>query len=197
MINPKLKNGDRIVLLHMEDKFPVPILTKGTVVGKVDVLKTTQYDVEWDNGSKLSVIDGIDKWVLLSDFQRKKKKMNENIEKDKFFIKNIDVLKYFKVKFLREYLNFVRDSGITNMYGAAPYLYMGSDRIKHEFKYQPIPNESAFDKVIEMADQAQSEMINGVFEYLEAKNIDSDMNNINRYLSRFSRIILESYIIMF
>jgi hypothetical protein len=201
MINPKLNEGDRIILFHMEDDSPVPIGTKGTVIKKIVLFGDVQYEVEWDNGSNLSLIDGIDKWTLLDDFEKRRKiKLGESdneIDRFKSLSKNINIFKFFNWKFLQEYLRVIRESGITNMFAAAPYLYMGSERIKHEFKYQPIHDEDAFDKVIEMANQAQAEMINGTIKVLESKNIEPDLDQINRYLPRLSRMILENYMLLF
>jgi hypothetical protein len=97
------------------------------------------------------------------------------------------------MKFLKKYLLMIRDSSITNMYGASPYLYMGRERIEHEFKYKDIHNEEAFEEVLDHADQAQAEMINGVINYLEDKGIEGDMSNINRYLQRFATKIVQTY----
>jgi phosphomevalonate kinase len=80
------------------------------------------------------------------------------------------------------------------MIGAGDYLWMGSERIKHEFKYKDIHNEEAFEEMLSMADQAQSEMINGVINYLESKGIEEDMPTINRYLKRFATMIVQNYI---
>ena len=90
----------------------------------------------------------------------------------------------------------VRAASITNMYGAAPYLYMGRERIEHEFKYKDIHNEEAFDEVLEHADQAQAEMINGVINYLNDKGIEEDMSSINRYLQRLSTKIIQTYTLL-
>jgi beta-phosphoglucomutase-like phosphatase (HAD superfamily) len=106
---------------------------------------------------------------------------------------NIDVFKYFNMKFLKKYLLMIRESSITNMYGAGPYLYMGRERIEHEFKYQDIHNEDAFEEVLDHANQAQAEMINGVINYLEDKGIEEDMSSINRYLQRFAAKIVQTY----
>jgi hypothetical protein len=80
------------------------------------------------------------------------------------------------------------------MFGAAPYLYMGRERLEHEFKYTDIHNEEAFDEVLELADQAQSEMINGVINVLESKGKEDTLENINRYLRVYSVKVLENYI---
>jgi hypothetical protein len=97
MINPELNVGDRVILLHMEDKYPVTIGSRGTVTSKSVVFGDTQYGVDWDDGSKLSLITGVDKWDLEEKFlNRKRKKINEDeVERFKAFIKNKDIFKHF------------------------------------------------------------------------------------------------------
>ncbi|NBU81944.1 MAG: hypothetical protein EBS55_09890 [Flavobacteriaceae bacterium] len=103
------------------------------------------------------------------------------------------MFKHFNMKFLKKYLLMIRASGITNMYGASPYLYMGRERIEHEFKYKDVPNEESFEEVLDNANQSQAEMINGVINYLEEKGIEEDMSSINRYLQRFATKIVQTY----
>jgi hypothetical protein len=55
--------GKRIRINHMEDMLPVPYGTEGTITG-VDGIG--QIQVEWDNGSRLSVIDEIDDYEILN-----------------------------------------------------------------------------------------------------------------------------------
>jgi hypothetical protein len=193
MINPKLKKGDRIILLHMSDESSVPDGTHGTVTSVSKVYGDVQYGVDWDNGSKLALLSDTDAWDKEERF-KVKKKITE--DRDKFIMDNIDLFKYFNIKFLKKYLLMVRASGITNMYGAGPYLYMGSDRIKHEFKYKDVPNEDAFEEMLEHSDQAQAEMINGVINYLNDKGIEEDMSSINRYLQRLSTKIIQTYTLL-
>jgi hypothetical protein len=189
MINPKLKPGERVILLHMNDETSVLPGTWGTVKRAYELFGTDQYDVEWDNGSKLSLIGDEDMW---DNKERKKKTIKED-DRNKFFMDNIDVFKYFNMKFLKKYLLMIRESSITNMYGAGPYLYMGRERIEHEFKYKDIHNEDAFEEVLDHANQAQAEMINGVINYLEEKGIEGDMSSVNRYLQRFATKIVQTY----
>ena len=193
MINPKLKKGDRIILLHMSEENSVPDGTHGTVYSVDKVFGDVQYGVEWDNGSKLGLLSDTDMWDKEERFKIKKKITED---RDKFIMDNIDLFKYFNIKFLKKYLLMVRASGITNMYGAGPYLYMGSDRIKHEFKYKDVPNEDAFEEMLEHSDQAQAEMINGVINYLNDKGIEEDMSSINRYLQRLSTKIIQTYTLL-
>jgi hypothetical protein len=191
MINPKLQIGDNIVLLHMQDETMSPG-TKGVVIGINNVMGDDMYYVEWDNGSKLNLLADVDAWRL----DKKKRKIDESI--DKFISDNLD-LKYFKRKFLVDYLKDIRDSGIVNMFTASPYLYMGRERIAHEFYYKEFDEQSqeAFDRVLEKADDAQSIMVNGVFKILEeeGKGVSfGDIDKINSYLRRYSKILLEFYI---
>lgn len=51
---------------------------------------------------------------------------------------NVETLKYFNLKFLKKYLLMVREASFTNMLEAGPYLYMGKERIEHEFKYKTL-----------------------------------------------------------
>jgi hypothetical protein len=189
MINPELKPGDRVVLLHMGGETSVLPGTWGTVTKAYKLFGSDQYEVNWDNGSTLALIGDEDMW----DTKERKKKTIKEDDRNNFFMKNIDVFKYFNMKFLKKYLLMIRESSITNMLAAAPYLYMGRERIKHEFKYKEIHNEEAFEEVLDHADQAQAEMINGIINYLEDKGMDESMENINRYLQRFASKIVQTY----
>lgn len=62
MESPKLKKGDKIMLIYMEDSNPVPPLTIGTVTSHTKVFGDDQYNVHWENGSRLAIISGVDRW---------------------------------------------------------------------------------------------------------------------------------------
>lgn len=188
-MNPKLEVNDRVCLLYMSGEISMHPGECGTVRDVVKVFGVTQYGVDWDNGSRLSLLEDSDAWK----FEKKQIKEDE-IKKMDVLYKNIEVFQFFKMGFLRKYLLAIRRAGFVNMMGSAPYLWMGRERIEHEFKYKDISNEEAFEEVLSMADQAQSEMINGVIDYLESKGIEEDMSSINRYLKRFATLILQNYI---
>ncbi len=68
--NPELKVGDKIILIHMDDIKPVRVGTKGTVthVGRDPFEKNELiYSVDWENGSKLSIVSSTDLWMLEDD----------------------------------------------------------------------------------------------------------------------------------
>jgi hypothetical protein len=82
-LNPKLEVGDRIVLLHMADSYSaVKPGTSGTVISiqKTPFGDRTDYNyiMDWDNGSSLSLEPDVDTWVLKSDYDKKKKTVEES-----------------------------------------------------------------------------------------------------------------------
>lgn len=92
----------------------------------------------------------------------------------------------------------LRDSSITNMFGASRFLYMGKERIEHEFKYDDITEDNeAYEELLDMADEAQSIMVSGAIKTLEQKNKDLDVGTINNELSRASKEILNIFIRLF
>jgi dsDNA-binding SOS-regulon protein len=199
-LNPELEPGDEIVLIDMDDPFSsITPGTKGIVIRKVNVMGDVQYSVNWENGSKLELLDGVDKWILASDFDKKSlKEQSQSEEEMNFFLRNADKFKNYDIRFLRNYLMKLRESGITNMFGAARFLYMGEERIAHEFKYSDISEDNeAYDELLEMADKAQSIMVSGAIKTLEQQNKELDVSTINSELSRASKDILNIFIRLF
>jgi hypothetical protein len=186
--NPKLKVGDNVTLLYMKGETMSPGL-KGIVKGVENVFNEDIITVDWENGRKLSLLSTEDAWTLNPP------EKIEEAYKDEWLSKNLDIAN-FDTNVLTNYLIKVRDSGITNMFGAAPYLYMGKDRIEHEFHYKEFDEnkQQRFDEMLEIADEAQSEMINGVIKILEKENKELSIENINRYLQKYSQKILMHYI---
>ena len=187
-MNPKLKVGDRICLLYMSGELSMNPGECGVVKSVDNVLGDIQYGVKWDNGSNLALLSDTDAWK----FEKKQIKEDE-LDRMNVLYKNIDVFKFFKMGFLHKYLLLVRKASIVNMFQSPPYLWMGSERIKHEYKYKDIHNEEAFDEMVDMSDQAQAEMINGVINYLESEGIEENMDTINKYLRKFATMIVQNY----
>lgn len=188
-LNPKLSVGDKIVLLHMKDESMSPG-TKGVVKSVTNVFGEDIYDVEWENGRKLNLLQNEDTWKL--DVKRIKESMDDFMMKQKG-----RYMKFFNSKFFVDYLKDLRDSGIVNMFGASPYLYMGKERIEHEFKYKEFideESEEAFQRVLEKADMAQGKMIEGVIKILQNENKEVDVDSINRALHNYSIVVLQFYI---
>lgn len=195
MINPELKEGDRVVCLQMEDEFSsVPPGTAGTVEKVSEVFGVVQYNVRWDNGSSLALLSDVDAWDSEENVtkKRQRRKLTEQDDTTKFFMDNTELFKNFKMKFLKEYLISLAKCGVVNMFQAAPYLWMGRDRMELDFRYHNVENEIC-DEVLEKADEAQSIMINGVIKILEKEGKEAELNKINSYLRKYSTKIVMGY----
>ena len=203
-LNPQLKVGDKVILLHMEDEYgnnsPGPG-TKGVVTRIEKVFGVVQYGVKWEDGSTLSLLSDVDAWKLdekdnevkSETFKIKKKSLLEN--HDELFNQH-KIFSQFNMKFLNDYLRMIRDSSITNMFGASPLLYIGRKRMEHEFLYKD-KDEDAFEKVLENADKAQQEMINGVIKILKGENKEITVEAVNRGLQKYAPKVLSVYMSLF
>jgi hypothetical protein len=185
---PKVDTGDKIVLLSMDDESMMPGL-KGVVTRVVNVLGDDIIHVEWENGRTLNLISSLDAWIL-----DEPKEIKEAYDSS-WLSKNLDIAN-FDTNTLVEFLIKVKESGITNMFGAAPYLWMGKERIEHQFAYHDFSEEKQerFDEMLDMANEAQSAMINGVIKILEKEKKELSVENINRYLQRYSQKLLMHYV---
>lgn len=200
--NPELQSGDRVICISMDDMYsPIHMGTPGTVINRSVVFGEIQYYVDWDNGSRLALIDGVDKWVKEEDMINRRKKTQEsvmitnkkNFLKENFFQENKELFKYFNHAFLHKYLKNLRESGVVNMLGAAPYFYLGSERIAHEHHYDDNKDDEAFEEVIKMADQARDEMIRGAMKVLEAEGKEVTTNSVQRMIQKYSKKMLLAY----
>jgi|LakMenE18May11ns_1017448.scaffolds.fasta_scaffold9819522_2 hypothetical protein len=187
MINPELKIGDNIILYHMEGETSVAPGTKGIVTSINEVAGDIIYGVDWKNGSKLSLLAGTDYWKL-------NKKINES-ERERMSVltKDAENIKLFDVSFLYKYLKKIKNCGVVNMFLSAPFLYMGKNRMNIELQYHRSDNEFC-DEILELADESQSKMIQGVIKVLEKEKKDYDLDKINSYLKKYSNKLLTNYI---
>jgi hypothetical protein len=182
---------------------------RGTVTSIGNGPGFTQYMMKWDNDSTLALIEDEsgptqDKWMYESDYEMRFKKRKSNLKESdnkspqqknmEHLMNNINVFRLFDRKFLFEYLEKVRESGIVNMFGAAPFLYMGSDRIESEHKYNENKDEDAFEQVVEMADEAKDKMIQGAMKVLEKEGKELDINRLSRLVQTYSKKVLDMFI---
>ena len=194
-LNPELKVGDKIICYHMEGETSVSPGTTGTVkhIGRDPFdSNETIISVQWDNGSTLSLLSSTDAWKIMQQ-----ESIQENINEDsnwKFITENPDIFDNFDWKWLREFLYKIRDSGIINMFGAAPLLYSGKDHIDRYYGEGKEEDEK-FQAVLEDADKAKDKIVEGVVNYMLANNKDlGDMDKVNNYARHFSQKIVGLYI---
>lgn len=195
--NPILKIGDRIKLLHMEDEFSVTPLTKGTVKSIVDdpfEKDNLIINVQWDNGSYLSVLSKHDVYRKISD------KLNESgLGSDEFndyVLNNRGIFKNFDWRFFREYLKKIRESGVINMFGSAQLLWMGRESIDRYFGENQEDNEN-FQQVLEMADESKFKLIQGTIKQLELQKKSLELPNVKRAVEANAVKLLQMYIVSF
>jgi hypothetical protein len=194
-LNPELKVGDRIMCFHMEGETGVPPGTLGTVIrisrDPFESENDSLITVKWDNGSTLALITSTDAWKLAP--QEIKEQATGSPEYD-FFRKNPEVFENFDYKFLKKFLQKLRDSGVINMFQAAPFLYSGKEWIDRYHGEHEEDNEE-FQEVLEMADEAKNKMIQGLLKYMESKNMDvDDMSRVNNLIDRFAVKINQLYV---
>ena len=194
-LNPELKVGDRIMCFHMEGETGVPPGTLGTVIRITRDPFESENDslitVKWDNGSTLALITSTDAWKLAP--QEIKEHASGSPEYD-FFSKNPEVFENFDYKFLKKFLQKLRDSGVINMFQAAPFLYSGKEWIDRYYGEHEEDNEE-FQEVLEMADEAKNKMIQGLIKYMESKDLDfEDMSRVNNLIGRFAVKINQLYV---
>jgi len=189
MLNPKLEPNDHVILLMMPDEPGMLPGLKGVVRSKSVVFGIEQYDVKWENGRTLALLSDADTWMLDKNFKRKIKESMDPLTS------NIDAFKNFNMGFLVKFLMVLRESGIVNMFGAPPYLWMGRDRIYSKHKYDPITEDNEkYEELLDLADEAQSKMIQGVVKVLESQNKEVDAASINHYLRKYSQKIWDVYV---
>jgi hypothetical protein len=196
-LNPKLVKGDRIMCLHMDGETSVPMGTTGTVVNVgIDPFEEDNelIQVRWDNGSSLALVSASDTWVKIA--QETLEEQTGSTSEYDFFNKNPEIFNNFDWRFLREFLNKLREAGPVNMFQSQPFLYSGKEWIDRYYGENQEDNED-FQEVLEMADDAKNKMIQGVLKYMESEGIEIELDKVNRFIRQFASKILQLYISFF
>ena len=190
--NAPLEKGDTVVCIKMQDEYGVPGGVPGVVKSVANVMGDMQYYVEWDNGSKLALIEGVDKWMRVvqddtieeSFFMTKKGIIRESKKASEKFN---DLSEYYDIRLIKKFLDALRLSSVTNMFQAGQYLYLGKERIAHEHKYNEFSDDAqeAFDEVLDMAEEVRDEMIKGAFTSMDDKNKDNNNDDEDELDSRY------------
>lgn len=195
-LNPKLEVGDKVFCYHMEGEMAVPPGTKGEVVQIVKdpiVKDSLMYKVRWENGSGLPLLSDVDTW----------KKAKTEIKEQSgdplldLFKKNRDVFKNFDLEFFRDFFLKLRDSGIVNMFVSYPLVYAGRDHLERYYG-EGREDDEAFQELLEVADLSRDKLVQGILKYLESKNDDLsleeiDMDEINRLAKVFAKDLFQIY----
>jgi hypothetical protein len=184
-INPELKIGDRIVCIDMDGE-PRYTGNKGTVRRISKQPTGLQYDVKWDDGSTLFLLSDTDKWMYEEDWKVSKKKINESSDVNQLS-DDAKILKYFKMLPIKKYLDKIRESGVANMFGASPYLYIGEDILRKEHYNE---DSDEFEDAASMADEVKTIMIRGAMGILEKEGKEITTDSVGRMVKRIAPKVL-------
>ena len=199
MLNPELKIGDRIVCFAMEDEVSVPPGTKGTVT-KVqrDPFEDDEkiISVKWDNGSTLALLSSIDKWKFV------KQKIQEQPDRDAdphahFMGTNRELRRAFDLNYFLEYFKLLQKSGITNMFGSSPFVYMDAEHLER-YHGEDREEDENFQNLLEIQDEARSKFLSGLVKFAQLKNIDlNDDSRINSLARKLGASLLQYYMMFY
>ena len=209
--NPKLKAGDRVVLIYMPDE-SLDTGTKGKVIkiGQQPSFGTEfdyMYVMEWydDDGnviSTLSLLPQGDTWMLDPEFNQK------NLQEARFtdlddLIKHHEWSKLFKksdLKYILEFLGVIRELGVVNMMESGQFLGQTSEYLTKYFDLYRMQREVDEDKeeligkVIEMGEKVRNIMISAAITDLERQNKEITGTSASNRLNRLAGEILRWYI---
>jgi len=193
-LNPKVSVGDKVMCLNMDGESSVPPMTTGIVRNVVrDPFEVDGelITVNWDNGSTLALVSITDSWIKVPN-EQKIEEQTLSPEYD-YFSKNPEIFENFDWRFLRKFLTKLRDASPVNMLQSQPFLYSGREWIDRYYGENREDDED-FQEVLEMADEAKNKMIQGVLKYMESKDIEIELDKVNRLIGQFSSKILNLYI---
>ena len=185
--NPKLKEGDRIVLIYMPGE-DVDTGTKGKVkrIGQQPSFGSEfdyMYDVEWyDDDEKvistLSLLPQTDTWMLDREYTQNDLNEGRIIDLDEL-IKRHEWSRLFKksdLKYVMEYLEIIRRLGVVNMFQSGQFLNQTEEYLTKYFDLYRMQqdlddkNKEMIEKILEMSENVRNIMISAAINDLEQKN---------------------------
>lgn len=205
-LNPELKKGDRIILVHMDGE-SLGTGIKGEVTGISQTpsfggQNSYQYNVRWfdEEGNQFSQLDllpDVDAWIMDSDFQQ------ENIQEINFrnlddLINKGDFLAAFSKQDLEEVYKFLeleRQIGSHNMaMEGGKFLMVGPSYIEDFFRLQRYHrdyDEILIEKLISRSQNMRDMFIRNAMKYLENQDKELSINNIQRTMIRLAQTAKE------
>jgi hypothetical protein len=209
--NPKLKEGDRIVLIYMPGE-DVDTGTKGKVKGigqqpsfgsEFDYM----YNMEWyDDDEKvistLSLLPQSDTWMLDPEFSQK------NLQEARFtdlddLIRHHEWSKLFKktdLQYVLDFLMAIRDLGVVNMLQSGQFLGQTKEYLTKYFDLYRMQrdlddnDEELIEKIIDMGEKVRNIMISASITDLERKNQEITPQSATNRVNRLTSEILQWYI---
>ena len=208
--NPKLKEGDRIVLIYMPGE-DVDTGTKGKVKrisqqpsfgSEFDYM----YDVEWyDDDEKvistLSLLPQTDTWMLDREYSQNDLNEGRVIDLDEL-IKRHEWSRLFKksdLKYIMEYLEIIRRLGVVNMFQSGQFLSQTKEYLTKYFDLyrmqQDLDNkdEEFIEKILEMSENVRNIMISAAVTDLEQKNKEITESSATHRVNRLATEVVKYF----
>jgi hypothetical protein len=209
--NPKLKEGDRIVLIYMPGE-DVDTGTKGKVkrIGQQPSFGTEfdyMYDVEWYDDdenviSSLSLLPQSDTWMLDPEFSQK------NLQEARFtdlddLIRHHEWSKLFKktdLQYVLDFLMAIKDLRVVNMLQSGQFLGQTKEYLTKYFDLYRMQrdlddnDEELIEKIIDMGEKVRNIMISASITDLERKNKEITPQSATNRVNRLTKEILQWYI---
>ena len=186
--NPKLKKGDRVILVNMPGE-KLDTGDKGKVIEIKDQPSESGfnylYKMEWydDDGkiiSDLSLLPQSDTWMLDREYDQNNLNEARIIDLDDL-IRRHEWSRLFKksdLKYVMEYLDIIRRLGVVNMFESGQFLNQTKEYLTKYFDLYRMQqdlddkNKEMIEKILEMSENVRNIMISTAINDLEQKNIE-------------------------
>ena len=208
--NPKLKEGDRIVLIYMPGE-DVDTGTKGKVkrIGQQPSFGSEfdyMYDVEWyDDDEKvistLSLLPQTDTWMLDREYSQNDLNEGRVIDLDEL-IKRHEWSRLFKksdLKYIMEYLEIIRRLGVVNMFQSGQFLSQTKEYLTKYFDLYRMQqdlddkDEEFIEKILEMSENVRNIMISAAINDLEQKNIEITGSSATQRVNKLATEVVKHF----
>ena len=209
--NPKLKEGDRIVLIYMPGE-DVDTGTKGKVkrIGQQPSFGSEfdyMYDVEWyDDDEKvistLSLLPQTDTWMLDREYTQNDLNEGRIIDLDEL-IKRHEWSRLFKksdLKYVMEYLEIIKRLGVVNMLQSGQFLGQTNEYLTKYFDLYRMQqdlddkDEEMIKKILEMSENVRNIMILAAINDLERKNKEITGSSATYRVNRLATEVVKHFI---
>ena len=209
--NPKLKEGDRIVLIYMPGE-DVDTGTKGKVkrIGQQPSFGSEfdyMYDVEWyDDDEKvistLSLLPQTDTWMLDREYTQNDLNEARIIDLDDL-IRRHEWSRLFKMsdlKYVMEYLEIIKRLGVVNMLQSGQFLGQTKDYLTAYFNLHRMQrelddnDEEKIKKILEMSENVRNIMISAAVTDLERNNKEITGRSATNRVNRLSTELVKHFI---
>jgi hypothetical protein len=185
--NPKLKEGDRVVLIYMPGE-SIDTGTKGIVkkIGQAPSFGGSpdfMYIMDWldDNDeviNTLSLLPDTDSWILDPEYAQNDLNEAKITDLDDL-IQRHEWSRLFKksdLKYIMEFLELIRQLGVVNMFQSGQFLGQTKDYMTKYFDLYRMQrdlddnDEELIEKILDMSENVRNIMISGAITDLERKN---------------------------